>query len=336
MKDPFEEFLEDAMSGPDDLDLGHEARRRLLEAAVAGEVIPANNVVRMDRAEPHEREGFDWIVGEIPATEPLMSRLIEDPRFLAELDGSRCFLRTLRAALLKQAEVAVPAARRRFMPAVAIAAAAAVALAAGTIFFNPPGKSTATVVAQNAAPGKSETSVPPSAAASLPTAAPVEPAQEVAAVDVATEPVPDFPAPAPAILPPGAITPELDEAPAIAALAGSGQSIEGADPLLAEAGGNSFTLKALAVNPAYEESASLSLDEGGSEPALASLSRDGSLWSESGFMAGLSGGSGRLNTSLINDGKESSIPEPGVAAPVLIGMMVLLLRRKRPGRESQG
>ena len=323
MKDPFEEFLEDAMSGPD-FELGHEMRRRLLEAAVAGEAVDGDNVVRMDRADPAEQEAFNWIVGETLATTPLMIRVISDAGFLAKLDGERCFLRTLRQALVKQAEVVAPAARRRFLPAVALAAAAAIALAAGTLFFNQAGNDAGSAIAQSdVAPEKLTTSAPSAAVAA------VEDSQEkplaVASAEEEVERVPEIPSSLPSALIPQPAAPMLDEAPAIAELTGNGQSIEPGDPLLAEAGGSGFTLQAAARGVPVQES-ELALVDMGSDSPVASFSSHGSMW-DSGFATGIPGAAG-TSMALVGD-RESTIPEPGAALPVMIGIMVLLLRRQR-------
>jgi hypothetical protein len=324
VKDPFEEFLEDAMSGPD-FELGHEMRRRLLEAAVAGEAIGGDNVVRMDRADPAEQEAFNWIVGETRATEPLMIRMISDAGFLAKLDGERCFLRMLRQTLVKQAEVVAPAARRRFLPAVALASAAAIALAAGTIFFNQGGNdAVAPIIARNeAAPVKLSAPGPAVAVAAVEDARPVAVAS-VEEVDTA----PEIPSSAPSAIIPQPAAPMLDEAPAVAALTGNGQSIEPDDPLLAEAGGSVFTLRAAAAEVPIQES-ELALVDTGSDSPVASFSSRGPMW-DTGFATGLPGATGP-SMALISD-RESSIPEPGVALPVVIGMMVLFLRRQRKGK----
>lgn len=328
MKDSFEEFLEDAMSGPD-FELGHEMRRRLLEAAVAGEGFERDNVVRMDRNDPEVQEGFNWLLGETEASEPLMTRMISDPAFFGALDGERRFVRTLRRVLMKQAEGAAPAAaRRRFLPAVAVASAAAIALAAGMIFFGSGGSRVSPAVAHSdPAPRQPEAGAPVPAAASV-AAAPAGKAVEVAVVESTEAAVEARPSAPSALIP---ASPVDREAPAIAALTGSGQSITPADPVLARDSGAALSLPAMA---AMAEEASLQdtpfslLDSGpDSEPSLAFHSDRGGMW-DAGFISGLPGGGG-LGISLIDNGRESTIPEPGPVLPVVIGVMALLLRRRR-------
>ena len=335
MKDPFEEFLEDAMSGPD-LELGHEMRRRLLEAAVAGEALEQDNVVRMDRSDPEVQEGFNWILGETDATGPLVTRMISDSAFLDSLDGDRRFVRTLRQVLLKQAEVVVPAARRRFLPAVAVAAAAAIALAAGTLFFNPGGNRAVPVVVQAMVPPQQKEILPAAPAAAIAsTEGPVEKAGKVAMLGKEDSPVEELMPSEPSALIPEAPAGVVDEVPAIAAITGSGQSIAPEDPVLAAGGGSTLSLQSVAalateVDAPLQDSALSLLDSGpasASEPSIAFHSDRGGMW-DAGFISGLPNSSG-LNMSLIGGGRESTIPEPGTALPVVIGLMVLFLRRNR-------
>lgn len=330
MKDPFEEFLEDAMSGPD-FELGHEMRRRLLEAAVAGEALEQDNVVRMDRSDPGVQEGFNWILGETDASEPLMQRMISDPSFLNALDGERRFVRTLRQVLVKPAEVAVPAARRRILPAVAASAAAAIALAAGTFFFNPGGDRVVPVVVQSGTEPQAKESRVSAPAPAMAAATPVEKTVEVAVMDE-----PAATPSGPSVLIPEEPARSVEEASAVALITGSGQSVSPEDPVMEQGGGSSFSLNSLAALSAGDTGAPLqeaayslvdSDSDSGSQPSLAFHSDRGGMW-DNGFISGLPS-SGGLNMSLIGGGKESTIPEPGPVLPVMIGMMVLFLRRNR-------
>jgi hypothetical protein len=333
MKDPFEEFLEDAMSGPD-LELGHEMRRRLLEAAVAGEAVDQENVVRMDRSDPEVQQGFNWILGEAPAAEPLMSRMISDPAFLDSLDGDRRFVRTLRQVLVKQAEVVAPAARRRFLPALAVSSAAAIALAAGALFFNSSGSRAVPVVAKAEVQPHQEKIIPaaPMAAIVEAEASAGQPV-EVAMVEKEDAPVLELPPSGPSALIPEPHAEMSEEVTAIAGIIGSGQSISPEDQVLPGGGGSSFSLQSVAavaaeVDAPLQDSALTLLDSGsGQEPSLAFHSDRGGMW-DAGFTTGLSG-TGGPNMSLIGGDREGTIPEPGVTLPVMIGMMVLFLRRNR-------
>lgn len=333
MKDPFEEFLEDAMSGPD-LELGHEMRRRLLEAAVAGEAVDQENVVRMDRSDPEVQQGFNWILGEAPAAEPLMSRMISDPAFLDSLDGDRRFVRTLRQVLVRQAEVVAPAARRRFLPALAVSSAAAIALAAGALFFNSSGSRAVPVVAKAEVQPQQEKMIPaaPMAAIVEAEASAGQPV-EVAMVEKEDAPVPELSPSGPSALIPEPQAEMSEEVTAIAGIIGSGQSVSPEDPVSPGGGGSSFSLQSVAavaaeVDAPLQDSALTLLDSGsGPEPSLAFHSDRGGMW-DAGFTTGLSG-TGGPNMSLIGGDREGTIPEPGVTLPVMIGMMVLFLRRNR-------
>ncbi|QJE95408.1 PEP-CTERM sorting domain-containing protein [Luteolibacter luteus] len=335
MKDPFEDFLEDAMSGPD-LELGHEMRRRLLEAAVAGEALEQDNVVRMDRGDPEVQEGFNWILGETEATGPLMQRMIFDPAFLNDLDGERRFVRTLRHVLVKQANVVAPAARRRFLPAVALGAAAAVALAAGTLFFSPDEGNKVPVLAQAEVGSRSEKLAPAAAAPAIAPASPGEKSVEVAVVERPEAPAAENLPSGPSALIPEAPAGIVDEASAIAALTGNGQSVEPEDPVLVQGGGSSFSLHSIAAvavgetDAPLQDSALTLLDsdsDSGSSPSFAFHSDRGAMW-DVGFISGLPGSTG-LDMSLIGGGRESTIPEPGPVLLVVIGTAGFLLRRRR-------
>lgn len=328
-QDPFESFLEDALSGPDDLDLGHEMRRRLLEAAVAGDSVAKENVVPFERPDPEIAAGFDWLVGETPATRPLMERMIRDSGFLDMLDGERSFLHTLRASLSQPAAAAATMApgRRRFMPFATISAAAALALAAGTVFFNRGDTGVATPVVVSSGPAGT-------GASGSPVVAGAGPALEIAsnsigiAPSVVVLPAPVVPAPVPLIVPGNPGFP-ADESPVIAHLGGSGQSLPADDPLLAPAGDISL--------PALAESAQLvandlSLSPDDSSQSIASLSNTGSLWRVGGMDSTISFATGP--SFGFNTDKAGSIPEVGGALPVMIGFMVLLMRRPHRRREQ--
>lgn len=329
MKDRFEDFLEDTLSGPD-LELGHEMRRRLLEAAVAGEGMSGGNVVPLDRADPDEAAGFDWLVGESPATTLLMGRMVHDPGFLETLDGQRCFLRTLRRALGKTAAAAtVVPARRRWVPAAVLSAAAAFALAAGAWFFQPGGTPAAV---QAAASPAEEASGPPATSGSP---HPGEAAPVVVAV--AGEKESGFESSgAPEI--PGMLETVPDEAPALADLSGTGRSVAPEDPLMVPGIERALELAAgdspvpgplmAALGGGLEESDSLEI--GG---PLASLSGDHSGWQTDGF--GNLGGATGPSLAGEDEGDRESIPEPGTALPVMLGLLVLLLQRER-GKTATG
>jgi hypothetical protein len=129
VSDSFESLLENALSAPD-LELGHEMRRRLLAAAAPAAKTPPENVVSFEVPDPDAAAGFDWLVGDAPATRPLIRRMSLDPGFFTMLDDERRFLRSLRRSLRKPAAVAP----KRRSHAVIAAAAAVLALAAGTLF----------------------------------------------------------------------------------------------------------------------------------------------------------------------------------------------------------
>ena len=324
MKDPFEDFLEDALGGPD-LELGHEMRRRLLEAAVAGETIADGNVVRIDRPDPAETAGFDWLVGEAPATGELMGRIVEDPAFMESLDGQRGFILTLREALRRTAiaAAAVPVRRRRRVHAAVLSAAAALAMTTGILISNKP----AAPPAENLA-------------ASAGTAAPVVPAVRtpakpiVAAEAISPDTTPAAPAPVPLI--PGIAS---ASPPALADPGGTGRSIDPGDPALVPQLGAAFDdgvgQESLPV-PILAMLGGTSGGFGEDAASLPLLAGGPSSWSEggmNGFDRVGAAGTGP-GVSLVGPGggrDKGSIPEPGGALPVMIGLMLLLLRR--PQRE---
>jgi hypothetical protein len=329
MKDPFEDFLEDALGGPD-LELGHEMRRRLLEAAVAGKTLVDDNVVRIDRPDPAETAGFDWLVGEAPATEELMGRMIGDPTFMESLDGQRGFILTLREALRRTAAAAavVPVRRRSWVPAAVLSAAAALAMTTGMVMFNRP----VAAPAENLAAAE-ETVAP--AKPAVPT-----PAGAIAATKVISpDATPVAPAPAPLIPGIAGASP-----PALADLGGTGRSIDPGDPALVPQLGTALEreseeeslpepiLAMLGGTDGPEEGMG---GFGGDADSLALLAGGSSSWSEggmNGFDRFGAAGTG-AGVSLIGPGggrdRESSIPEPGGALPVMIGLMLLMLRRPR-------
>ncbi|WP_035605679.1 hypothetical protein [Haloferula sp. BvORR071] len=341
--DPFEDFLEDALGAPD-FELGHEMRRRLLAAAVAGDTaaVTCDNVVPMDRADPDAAAGFAWLVGEAPASTALMSRMAADHTFLETLDSERCFLRTLRAALRRSAAAAVPApARRSWVPAAAMSAAAVLALAAGAIFWSPGSQpATATAVAA-AEPALDRASSAPDPG--------LFSAEKPALISSATPDSGDSGASAAG----GAASlPEAELAglklPAHPEPQGTGRSVALDDPLL-EAVQPLGSALAFAAKDEVLPEPMLAMLGGGlndsgsgigmdssSEGMLASLSGN-SMHSFTGGMGSIGGGGLPNGAALIGStgptgGKEGTIPEPGGALPVMIGFLILLLRR--PARQG--
>ncbi len=325
MKDPFEEFLEDAMAGPD-LELGHEMRRRLLESAVSGEAPEGENVIRMDHPEDaDEQAGFDWMVGELPASRGLLERMIEDRRFFTLLDRNRRFLITLRQAMRGEGAAAVPAERKRPVPIAAFAAAAAVVLAAGTVFLNRPAGKAQPQMAAGGAAAEGAAAPAPRAAQDGPAGA-AETRQAARLPGSGEASPPDVPAP---VIPGFAPMPEPGDLPGIAGLGGSGQS-------LPAAAGPTEEEPEMALNlpprrgESVPEDAAYSLFETEEAPEIAALG-DYEFFSDTGLRGGWYFRSGDpASTSLVDD--DGTIPEPGAAIPVVIGMMVLLLRRKRAER----
>jgi hypothetical protein len=324
MNDPFEDFLEDALGGPD-LELGHEMRRRLLEAAVAGETISDGNVVRMDRPDPEEKAGFDWLVGEAPATAALLGRMIEDPAFMDTLDGQRGFIVTLRESLRRAAAAAVvPVPRRRWIPATSLAAAAALAMTTGILFFKPAPHSTAELV------GGGETAVPAAARPLVPAPAMAAAASETDSPDTAPAP----PAPAPLAIEIAGAAP-----PAPADPGGTGRSIEPDDPALVPQ--LEAALEIREGDPALPEPLLAMLGGGGiagEDPdSVLLLAGNPSSWSREG-MDGFGGAAGTgPGISLVGPGAgrdRETIPEPGGALLLMIGFMLMLLRR--PGCRNVG
>lgn len=326
MKNPFEDFLEDALGGPEDLELGHEMRRRLLEAAVAGESVPDENVVRMERPDPEEAEGFDWLLGEAPASEKLMVRMIQDPLFLDSLDGQRGFVVALREALRRTAAAtALPSRRRRWLPAAILSAAAALAVTTGLVLFKPTADTPELTAEVVAAP-----------AVEVPVLRP--PAKAITALVDSPE-TEDSSEPTPFASEIAGASP-----PALADLGGTGRSVELDDPaLLPELAG--------ALQLPGEESSMPApllamLRERGVVSGGSSESDDGSLllargpsFPHVGGFGGFGFGGDGLGIALTGPGrggggKDGSIPEPGGALPVMIGFMVLLLRR--PRRQKRG
>lgn len=321
MKDPFEEFLEDAMAGPD-LELGHETRRRLLEAAVAGDAIKGDNVVRMEREDPLAQAGFDWLVGETSAAVPLMSRMIGDRSFFARIEQDRRFLRTLRSVMRAGAEPMVPVARKgRFGFVVAMSAAAALALAAGTIFFIQPESEGMPAMAASGGGGAGDA---PASQKSAPASAEAVAVPEGAAAEADSTPAPvplDF-----GFMP----LPEIDEVPALAALGGSGQSMPSSDPLLSEQTGVAL-MPGRAEGTIGTDGLVLSLLDENPEPERTSFANHGFFDDASIAMRG----GPPLTSSLAGGNHEASIPEPGTALPVVIGTLVVMLRRKRRQEERR-
>ena len=325
MSDPFEDFLEEALGTPD-LELGHDMRRRLLQAAVAGErPAPLDNVIAMDRGDPDLCAGFAWLVGEAPATSTLMGRMVADQTFLETLDGERYFLRTLRASLRCRPAAVVPPARRTWVPAVAMSAAAAFALAAGSLFWSPAEKpATAVATTGSSAPaagGKAPGSSTPlkvttALASGGSAAAPGSPAPE----DIASLELPSLPEPR-----------------------GTGRSLDPGDPLLA--GPQLDTALVLAAAEAIVPEPILATLGGGMaggydsagepEMALTSLSGTSSFFSMGGMGSpGGARGSSTTDPSLIGTngpggGGDISVPEPGGALPVMLGFLILLLKRPK-------
>jgi hypothetical protein len=329
MKDPFEDFLEDALGGPD-LELGHEMRRRLLEAAAGEGAIPDGKVVRIDRFDPAETAGFNWLVGEAPATEELLGRIIEDTNFRELLDGQRGFILALRESLRRTAAAAVvPVRRRRWVPATLLSAAAALAMAAGILFFKPAAGTREGVVTaeETAAP----VVAPPSVGA--------RPVKAITALKEIS------PAISPAAAAPAPLAPGISAAspPAVADLGGTGRSIEPEDPALMSRLETALETEAGEAARPDPVLAMLGGADGGGEgvvgfgedgDSLPLLAGSPSFWLEGG-MNGFDGaagtGPGISLTGPAEDRDRESIPEPGGALPVMIGLMLLLLRR--PGRE---
>lgn len=338
--DPFEDFLEEALGGPD-FELGHDMRRRLLEAAAAGDRVLPDNVVPMNRADPDESAGFAWLVGESPATPALMGRMIDDKTFMDALDGERCFLRTLRAALRRGAAAAAtaPAAspsRRRGIAAAALSAAAAITLAAGSLFFNGAAQKPATAVA--VAPVSEVSAIPADLAERSSTG------QEAISVDSSGDSGSGI-----AVNGGGGLAEEdslakmkLPDLPEHGS--GTGRSIDPGDPLLAE--------------PQLPHALAIAAKEAGlPEPMLAALGggmegRGAAFGEQEGLLASLEGGLSSSSSSLGSIGgfggmqaassglaafsgpgkggrDSSTIPEPGGAMPVMLGLLVLLLKRPR-------
>lgn len=338
MSDPFEDFLEEALGGPE-LELGHEMRRRLLEAAVAGERVRPDNVVPMDRSDPDETAGFAWLVGESTATPALMGRMIADQVFLETLDGERSFLRTLRASLRRSSAAAVaPPARRQRLATVAMSAAAALALAAGAIFMNGLGQKPATAVA--VAPAAQAGPAAPGGAAEVAAATPAPVTADSATggssggVSLPGGGLPDDS---------GLGKLELADLPEHG---GTGRSVDLGDPMLEiprlqdalafEAKESILPEPVLAMLGGGLEGGAL---HGGTDGALASLGGEFSSFSMGGagsFGSGMQSASGGMATltgpGRNGGGKEGTIPEPGGAMPVMLGLLVLLL--KRPRREK--
>lgn len=323
MSDSFEDFLEDALGGPDDLELGHDMRRRLLEAAVAGGPFSDGKVVRIDRPDPDETEGFDWLVGEAPASEKLILRMIQDPVFLDSLDHQRGFILTLREALRRTAAAtAVSGRRRRWLPAAVISAAAALAMAAGIAVFKPAAKAPEATAAIAGAPSVA--------------GAEQRPAFKALA---ALEESPDTPAsgePSPFASGIAGVAP-----PASADPGGTGRSVEADDPLMVpqladalEMPAEESSIPAPLLAVLGEGGASQNAGEGdGLQPLLAGgpviLGQD----HFGGF--GMPGeGPGPALTGPVDGPDDETIPEPGGVLPVMIGLMVLLLRRPRRERAA--
>ena len=321
MSDPFEDFLEGALGTPD-LELGHDMRRRLLQAAVAGEKTATHgNVISMDRGDPDHAAGFAWLVGEAPATPALMGRLVADRTFLETLDGERYFLRTLRASLRRSPAAVIPPARRTWVSAVAMSAAAALALAAGALFWSPAQRPVTAVATSGPAAGEKATGAAtpleiPAALAGESTASPGAPATG----DAPFLELPSLPEPR-----------------------GTGRSLDPGDPQLA--GPQLDTALALAAAEAIVPKPILATLGGGMageygdtaepEAALASLSGTSSPFSAGG-MNGFGGGRGSrsVDTSLVGGDQENSIPEPGGALPVMLGFLILLLKRPKRSKDS--
>ena len=328
MKDPFEDFLEDALGAPD-LELGHETRRRLLEAAVASDAISGDGkVVRMDRPDPAEVAGFDWLMGESPASEAVMGRLIEDPDFLEALDGQRRFIRVLRDSLRRTAAaaVAVPARHRRWVPAAVLSAAAALAMTTGILMFSRSAPEPAAAVAM-----ADDTPAGAGAAAPGPTTATVVPLPVAAKEKNSPLADPASPASAPFAPEPASASP-----PALADLGGSGRSVEPDDPAIVpqlevameSAEGEPEPPEALLASLGEtDESEGMLVADG--HDALAMINGRSFSWPMDDSNA--FGGSGATGPADPGDG---SIPEPGGALPVMIGFMLLLLRR--PRRQMEG
>jgi hypothetical protein len=339
MSDPFEDFLEEALGGPD-LELGHEMRRRLLEAAVAGERVRPDNVVPLNRADPDETAGFAWLVGEAAASTELMSRMIGDPTFLETLDGERSFLHTLRASLRRSSAAAVAApARRQRIAAVALSAAAALTLAAGAILMNGLGQKPTTAVA--VAPVGQAVPATPSAAAEVATAG-----SEQIAVDSPSGGGGAGLAASGAGLPEDSSLAKM-ELPDMPEHGGTGRSVDPGDPLMEipqlqdalafEAKESVLPEPMLAMLGGGLEGGSFG---GGTDGALASLGGEfssgqiGGVASLGGMQSGSTGMASLTGPGRNGGGRESSIPEPGGAMPVMLGLLVLLL--KRPRRSKGG
>lgn len=326
MNDPFEDFLEDALGGPEDLELGHEMRRRLLEAAVAGEAVPDENVVRMEHPDPEETEGFDWLLGEAPASEKLMVRMIQDPLFLDSLDGQRGFVVTLREALRRTAAAtALPSRRRRWLPAAILSAAAALAVTTGLVLFKPSADTPELTAEVVEAP-----------AVEVPVLRP--PAKAITAL-VDSPGTEDSSEPAPFASEIAGASP-----PALADLGGTGRSVEPDDPAMMpqlagalEIPGEDGDMPAplLAM---LRESGVVSGDSPEGDDGSLALLASGPSFPHVGEFGGFGFGGDGPGISFTGPtgggGKDGSIPEPGGALPVMIGFMVLLLRRPRRQKAS--
>lgn len=337
MSDPFEDFLEEALGGPD-FELGHEIRRRLLEAAVAGDRVRPDNVVPMDRSDPDESAGFAWLVGEAPASAALMGRMVADPVFLETLDGERSFLRTLRASLRRSSAAAVAApARTQRIAAVALSAAAALALVAGGIFMNGGGGKSASAVATAPAAQKEAPAVPAGAAEMASTSPEQITVDSGGGGGIAGPggPLPDGTGLAKMALP------DLPEH------GGTGRSVDPGDPLL-EVPQLQDALAFEAKESVLPEPILAALGGGmngglpGGETggALAALGGENSSFSMAGgaSFGGMQSGAGGM-ASLTGPGRdgggrESTIPEPGGAMPVMLGLLVLLLKRPRRSKPA--
>jgi hypothetical protein len=305
------------------LELGHEMRRRLLEAAVAGGAVSDGKVVRIDRPDPDETEGFDWLVGEAPASEKLMLRMIQDPVFLDSLDQQRGFILTLREALRRTAAAtAVSGRRRRWLPAAVMSAAAALAMAAGIVFFKP----TAKAPEVTAGMGGTSSTVESEHRPGFKVLAALEESRDTPA---STEPSP-FASGIAGVTPPASADP-----------GGTGRSVEPDDPLMAPQLAGALELPAeespmpaplLAMLEEKGRSSESSSEGDGSQSLLAGGRPVFPVGDHFGGFGMPGEGPGTALTGPVDGPDDETIPEPGGVLPVMIGLMMLLLRR--PCREK--
>ncbi|MDB6078780.1 MAG: hypothetical protein JWO82_2527 [Akkermansiaceae bacterium] len=316
-EDPFLELLQGALEVPDDLTLGPSARSQLLAAAAAAR--DANEkIVSFPRASSVEQEAFDWLAGERTAGSALLGAIIASPGLQVSLEEDRRFLRSLRQALRHPVAASRTTARRR--PASTFAAIAALLL----ISAIPAWK-----VIPHSGGGRLAAAPAPASPAPVLAVFHREDRRDLSSNPASSGRRSSDPGAAGATRPASAASQSLSgEANSLPPswIAGAGCSIAATDPDWQASRPEMVSIPQGAEMPLAWDRVT------DPAPESSALAANDSREKAAGYFPGMSTDL-HLDNSLLfasrGDGEELSIPEPGGAAPVMVGFMILLMHRFR-------